>query len=877
MSFQPTAGGSLIIDGVTWKFGEHPLARGMPYGQEGRQAVVYQLVSGGESRALKVFKARFRVPGLVFLGEQMARYSSLPGLSVCSRTVLTPQNHATTLRGNADLLYAVLMPWIEGPTWMQVLLEKRELSAGQSLSLARGLADVLATMEQRTVAHCDLSGPNVLLPELGGGRGLALVDVEQMFAPELRQPETLPGGSPGYAHRSVAGGLWAGNADRFAGALLLAEMLGWCDTRVRSSAWGESYFDPAEVQHACPRLEILREVLDQHWGGAVAGLLDRAWRSDTLSECATLGEWLLELPGSAPTVDRPSAALAPESIAQEPVHPGPVKPEQELPPQPQGRKALAAPECRSEAVPRDRVPRSYPSRPASTLPEAEQALIRLFDQGLAAVQAGRPAEATELLSEVERRQPGFELAGRRAADLLAQCRPQPVSPEPKGALRNIPAWLPIAGAVAALVLIIVAVRGCPGPTPLPTPTRTATARAAEATDTQAAAIETSLPSPTGTLSAAPTTTATPKPQALVEVTSAEMREGPGSDYALVRSYERGMLLDVLGRSPGQQWLKVQAPDGVVGWMKAENLTVNLTIADLSVASAPPSPTPKAARAGDTKVLGGAGITLVYVPAGSFLMGSTDAEIDAALAMCQRFYGSCPRSWFELESPRHTVGLDGYWIGQTEVTNAEYRRFVEAGGYKDSQYWSSDGWAWRSNNDIRQPEFWDDPAYNGDSYPVVGVSWFEAEAYTKWVGARLPTEAEWEKAARGTDGRTYPWGNEWDGERLNYCDSSCRFDWKDVTVNDRYAIAAPPGTYPGGASPYGGLDMAGNVWEWVRDWYDGSYYANSPPRNPTGPSYGQAKILRGGSWINSPAYVRCAIRYWFVPDSRYFYVGFRVAQ
>jgi len=511
------------------------------------------------------------------------------------------------------------------------------------------------------------------------------------------------------------------------------------------------------------------------------------------------------------------------------------------------------------------------------LPEAEQALIRLFDQGLAAVQAGRPAEATELLSEVERRQPGFELAGRRAADLLAQCRPQPVSPEPKGALRNIPAWLPIAGAVAALVLIIVAVRGCPGPTPLPTPTRTATARAAEATDTQAAAIETSLPSPTGTLSAAPTTTATPKPQALVEVTSAEMREGPGSDYALVRSYERGMLLDVLGRSPGQQWLKVQAPDGVVGWMKAENLTVNLTIADLSVASAPPSPTPKAARAGDTKVLGGAGITLVYVPAGSFLMGSTDAEIDAALAMCQRFYGSCPRSWFELESPRHTVGLDGYWIGQTEVTNAEYRRFVEAGGYKDSQYWSSDGWAWRSNNDIRQPEFWDDPAYNGDSYPVVGVSWFEAEAYTKWVGARLPTEAEWEKAARGTDGRTYPWGNEWDGERLNYCDSSCRFDWKDVTVNDRYAIAAPPGTYPGGASPYGGLDMAGNVWEWVRDWYDGSYYANSPPRNPTGPSYGQAKILRGGSWINSPAYVRCAIRYWFVPDSRYFYVGFRVAQ
>jgi len=205
----------------------------------------------------------------------------------------------------------VLMPWIEGPTWMEVMLRgdpgSHPLTAQQGLTLAHSLTETLVGMEERRVAHCDLSGPNVMLPALfpspaggrrAGGEGkIALVDVEQFYGPGLARRGLLPGGSPGYAHKTAPQGLWSATADRFAGAVLLAEMLGWCDERVREAAWGESYFDPAEIQQESARYHILVQVLRERWGDSVATLFSRAWRSETLADCPSFGKWLVA-PGS---------------------------------------------------------------------------------------------------------------------------------------------------------------------------------------------------------------------------------------------------------------------------------------------------------------------------------------------------------------------------------------------------------------------------------------------------------------------------------------------------------------------------------------------------------------------------------------------------
>jgi len=329
MPFQPQVDQGLVIGNVTYHIAEHPAAPAMPYGQEGRQAIVYQLVAqDGAGQALKVFKPRYRLPALAGLADRIAPFAALPGLQVCRRTVLTPQRHAALLRQHPDLTYAVLMPWVEGPTWMEVLLQRQPLPPEQSLLLARSLAEILATMEQNGLAHCDLSGPNLLLPgllpspaqgeRLGGEGGVALVDIEQLYGPDLRRPELLPGGSPGYAHKTAPDGLWGSTADRFAGAVLLGEMVGWCDERVREASWGENYFDPQEMQRESERFQTLVGVLEQRWGTEVAGLFERAWRSEVLADCATFGEWLVVLPEEVPVPvsPRPLADEGPEEKAK---------------------------------------------------------------------------------------------------------------------------------------------------------------------------------------------------------------------------------------------------------------------------------------------------------------------------------------------------------------------------------------------------------------------------------------------------------------------------------------------------------------------------------------------------------------------------------
>jgi WD40 repeat protein len=326
MSFRPNVHDELIIDGVAYRIAEHPAAPGFPYGQEGRAGIVYclQNPATASKAALKVFRARFRTPALVSQAEKLAAFADLPGLTVCRRTVLTPQRNANLLRREPDLTYAVLMPWIEGPTWTEVMLEKRPLTPQQALDLARAFADLLSRMEQNGLAHCDLSGPNVLLPMLAGQTAdrrpqtayrppsaVELVDVEGLYAPGLPRPEALPSGSSGYAHRTAREGLWGPTADRFAGAVLLAEMLGWCDPQVVQAAWGESYFDPQEMQQDTPRYRTLMAALERRWGSNVARLFERAWRSDSLLDCPTFGEWLVALPEQpvGPTFSPSASAL----------------------------------------------------------------------------------------------------------------------------------------------------------------------------------------------------------------------------------------------------------------------------------------------------------------------------------------------------------------------------------------------------------------------------------------------------------------------------------------------------------------------------------------------------------------------------------------
>jgi formylglycine-generating enzyme required for sulfatase activity len=256
------------------------------------------------------------------------------------------------------------------------------------------------------------------------------------------------------------------------------------------------------------------------------------------------------------------------------------------------------------------------------------------------------------------------------------------------------------------------------------------------------------------------------------------------------------------------------------------------------------------------------MVLVYVPAGEFEMGSTDEQVDEALQICNEVWGDCKREWFEDELPAHTVSLKAFWIDRTEVSNAQYRECVEAGAC----------WA-----PMRCT--WGDPTYDDASkadHPVVCVDWYRAQTYCEWAGGRLPTEAEWEYAARGPETPIYPWGDEFDCSRGNFDDET---EYDDYVLPggagcDGYVETAPVGSFSSGVSWCGALDLAGNVWEWCADWYDPDYYAGSLSRDPQGPNSGEYRVPRGGSWFGNRRDVRSVVRYGLTPGHTYSHVGFR---
>lgn len=254
-------------------------------------------------------------------------------------------------------------------------------------------------------------------------------------------------------------------------------------------------------------------------------------------------------------------------------------------------------------------------------------------------------------------------------------------------------------------------------------------------------------------------------------------------------------------------------------------------------------------AGDTRVSDVDGMTMVYIPAGEFLQGAAD---DPAAA--------------DDEFPQRSVYMKAYWIDQTEVTNAMYARFLNrAGNQKEQGFFWAD--ALSSSQDIRlaDGEWVVSPGL--EDHPVREVTWFGAQAYCQWAGRGLPTEAEWEKAARGTDGRIYPWGNSQPGcETANY-DAGCFL-----------RVTTVIGSWPLSHSPYDVYDMAGNVWEWTADWFQADYYVTASSLNPTGSESGTEKVIRGGSYFphDYAGHIRASNRESYRPTSSGPNVGFRCA-
>jgi formylglycine-generating enzyme required for sulfatase activity len=293
--------------------------------------------------------------------------------------------------------------------------------------------------------------------------------------------------------------------------------------------------------------------------------------------------------------------------------------------------------------------------------------------------------------------------------------------------------------------------------------------------------------------------------------------------------------------------------------------------------------------GDTRVRAADGMAMVYVPAGEFRMGTGGLEWirRPESSRDRERVGPFGAYGFPDERPQHRVYLDAFWMDRTEVTVSMFRTFVQDTGYEttaERQGWGKpwtagpmeSEWPHVAGADWQHPRGPESQAE--DDHPVAQVSWEDAAAYCEWAGGSLPTEAQWAKACRGTDGRMWPWGDTFEANRASSCEAQCPIErWKDDRFDDGYAFTSPAGSFPDGASPYGALDMAGNLWEWVADWYGEETYGHSPYENPTGPESGTVRAMRGGSWYDTGVWKTCTVRHQNPAWDLYDDVGFRCAM
>ena len=283
--------------------------------------------------------------------------------------------------------------------------------------------------------------------------------------------------------------------------------------------------------------------------------------------------------------------------------------------------------------------------------------------------------------------------------------------------------------------------------------------------------------------------------------------------------------------------------GILKPLKTEatpSVVYEATATSIATLSASPTPNPIEIATSIPNEITQQSAVMLIVPAGQFKMGSDKPNAK------------------EDEKPVHTVDLDTFYIDKFIVTNALYKMCVDAQDCTLPKY----------ANSFLRASYYSDPAYI--NFPFIAADWQTARTYCEWRGARLPSEAEWEKAARGTDGRTYPWGEEIDANHANYNANNEVNYAGDTSKVDRYAS---------GVSPYGAYDMAGNVFEWVADLYGEKYYASllEGIKNPLGPTTGDYRVLRGGSWNSNGSALRSSARSWLNPTNATIYVGFRCAR
>ena len=279
-----------------------------------------------------------------------------------------------------------------------------------------------------------------------------------------------------------------------------------------------------------------------------------------------------------------------------------------------------------------------------------------------------------------------------------------------------------------------------------------------------------------------------------------------------------------------------------------------TVVVVVTATSPPdtlTPTPTEEPDLPSTLTGDDGAEMILIPEGEFIRGSTRDQVDEAVRLCNQGSDNDPCTFDEFanEMPQREITLSAFYIDRTEVTNAQFESCVRAGDCS------------RPGTGGRQGDYYGNSRY--DNYPVINVSWYDADAYCRWADKRLPTEAEWEKVARGEQGNIWPWGDSWDSSRANTDERG---------PNDLTRV----GSYSSGASPYGVLDLSGNVWEWVQDRYDDDYYASAPDTDPPGPSSGSRRVVKGGGWSSFRHYVRAANRGSKPPNDPSVYTGFRCA-